>query len=141
MTGTHGQDHHPLARPTVVALAGVVGFMMLAPALLLTLAPSGLTDPGPKPLVPDSAIILFAAGWLLTGATLRPAGSVLSGLALAALLYVAVGVAWVLAFNLHLGAPLGQLLPDLLSPTALRIILIWPLQVAQVLGIFGLGMA
>ena len=141
MTGTHGQDHHPLARAILVALAGAVGFMVLAPVLLLVLVPSGLTDPGPKPLVPDIAVSLFAAGWLLTGATLRPAGSVLCGLVLAALLYIGAGVAWVLAFNLHLGAPLGQLLPDLLSPTARRIILLWPLQVAQVLDIFGLGLA
>jgi len=141
MTGTHRQDHRPLAGSVVVALAGAVGFMVLAPALLLTLVPAGLADPGPKPLVLDIAVALFAVGWLLAGATLRPGGSVLRGLALVVFLYVAVGVAWIIGFNLHLGTPLGQLLPDLLSQTALRIILVWPLQVAQVLGIFGLGMA
>ena len=141
MMGTHWQSHRPLARPDLVALAAAVGFMALAPALLLTLVPAELGDPGPKPLVPNIAVILFAAGWLLAGATLRPGGSALGGLTLAALLYVAVGVVWILGFNLHLGTPLEQLLPNVLSPTALRIILAWPLQVAQVFGIFGLGMA
>ena len=141
MTGTLWQDHRPLARPIPVALVGAVGLMLLAPTLLLTLFPSGPADPGHKPLIPNIAVILFATGWLLVGAALQPGGSAWSGLALAALLYGAVGVAWVIGFNLRLGAPLADLLPDLLSPTALRIMLGWPLQVAQVLGLFDLQLA
>jgi hypothetical protein len=87
--------------------------------------------------LPIGGVLLFAAGWLLIGAALRPRGDARRGMVLAGILYIAIGFAWLVLFNAGLS---GRFVLDVLNPTALQIALIWPFQVAQVLGLFGLTM-
>jgi len=82
-------------------------------------------------------VALFALGWLLVGASLwrwRGGSSVVGGL-VAAGVYWLTGLVWVSAFNLSLGIPATRLL----HPTILLFAFLWPLQVAQALGFFGLS--
>ncbi len=76
-------------------------------------------------------VTLFALGWLLVGAGLWGKRGVLA----AAGVYWLVGVVWAVAFNLSPGTPPMRLL----HPVVLLLALMWPLQVAQVLGLFGLS--
>jgi len=73
-----------------------------------------------------------------TGAGLRPRASAGRGLALGAAVYMLVGVAWVIGFNVSLGSDIGTILRELPTPAGLAIVLMWPLQMAQALGLFGL---
>jgi len=76
-------------------------------------------------------VALFALGWLLVGVGLWGR----RGLLAAAVAYWLVGLVWVVAFNLSVGsAP-----TSLLHPVILLAALMWPLLVAQVLGLFGLS--
>ena len=58
------------------------------------------------------------------------------GALVALVLYILVGVARVVSFNISLS---GARFADFLRPSALLIILLWPLQAAQVLGLSGLS--
>ncbi len=78
-------------------------------------------------------VLLFACGWLLLGAGLRPHGSARRGVLVAALLYVLVGLAWECVYVLT--NPYG----DRPHPVMLIFALLWPWHVAFVLGLFGLG--
>ena len=81
-------------------------------------------------------VILFATGWVLIGTGLSPQGQAWRGMILAVILYILIGIGWVTAFNVGLGAKF----PDIvLHPDFLLVALVWPLQVAQALGILGLG--
>jgi len=86
--------------------------------------------------LPLGGVILFAGGWVLIGAGLRPQGKAWRGMLLAVVLYTLIGIGWVVGFNISLGAGFTELA----HPTLLLIALVWPLQVTQVLGIFGLGL-
>ena len=81
-------------------------------------------------------VILFATGWVLIGAGLGLQGQAWRGMIVAVALYILVGIGWVVAFNAGLGTKIIDMLFD---PTLFLMALIWPLQVAQALGIFGLG--
>ena len=94
----------------------------LAPALLFTL--------------PLAAVGLFLLGWLVVGAGLRVGGSPWRGAVAAGVLYVVIGVVWVFAFNAQLGADLPAMITD---PSWVLLSLIWPMQVAQATGLFGLA--
>ena len=85
--------------------------------------------------LPFAGLAAFAAGWLMIGVGLHPFGKAGYGAGIAAGLYLSTGLLWVFWFNLSLGAlPTGMFLP-----AALLLALIWPLQVAQALGLFGLS--
>jgi len=86
--------------------------------------------------LPLGGVILFATGWVLIGSGLGLQRQAWRGMALAIILYIVIGVGWVVAFNVGLGAKFPEMM---LEPTFLPIVLVWPLQVAQALGIFGLG--
>lgn len=82
------------------------------------------------------ALVPLVAGWLLVGSGLRPRGSPARGTLLAAIVYLLIGIVWVVGFNLRIGTPPVALA----SPWSAFLALIWPLQVAQVLGWFGLSL-
>ncbi len=86
--------------------------------------------------LPLGGVILFATGWVLIGAGLGPQGQAWRGMLLAVILYILIGIGWVTVFNVGLGAKFPEIL---LEPDFLLVALFWPLQVAQALGIFGLG--
>ncbi len=81
---------------------------------------------------------LFALGWVLVGAGLRPRGSARRGALFAASLYIAVGALWTTGFVLV--NPWGT---DF-SQTNLALFLgysifLWPFVMAFVFGLFGLS--
>jgi hypothetical protein len=77
-------------------------------------------------------------GWLVTGAILRPRGSALYGVTLAALLYVVIGVVAVIASeSLAFGTSVGTMLRHPVE--LLGAALIWPAVVLFALGWFGWG--
>lgn len=125
---------NPLFRPAKRALIAAFTFMVLAPSLLATLVPIGR---GAQTLWAfHSAVGLFAAGWLLVGATIRPYGSLWRGSAAAAIFYLLIGAVWMFGFNIAAGTPL---LAILRYPQAIIWgTLYWPAGVAQLLGWFGL---
>jgi len=85
--------------------------------------------------LPFTGVATVAGGWLTIGAGLRPFGHAAYGVLIAAGLYLYTGLLWVFWFNLSLGAPpTGMFLL-----AAVLLALIWPLQVAQALGLFGLS--
>ncbi len=94
------------------------------------------------PLVGNLAIFagvgLFALGWVLVGAGLRPQGSARRGALLAAALYVAVGALWTTGFVLvnPWGTDFSQTNLALLLGYS---IFLWPFAMAFVFGLFGLG--
>ncbi len=80
-------------------------------------------------------------GWVLVGTGLRPRGKAWLGTALSAVRYIWLGLIWVLFFNaVVLGTSMTGLLEPRNLPTGLLIASIWPLQVAQVLGLFHLSL-
>lgn len=94
------------------------------------------------PLLANLAIFigvgLFALGWVLVGAGLRPRGSARSGALLAAALYIAIGALWTTGFVL-----VNPWETDF-SQTNLALLLgysifLWPFAMAFVFGLFGLG--
>lgn len=86
--------------------------------------------------LPLGGVILFATGWVLIGTGLGPQGQAWRGMILAVILYILIGIGWVTVFNVGLGAKFPEIV---LEPNFLLIALAWPFQVAQALGIFGLG--
>ncbi len=90
--------------------------------------------------LPDLGLILFAIGWVVVGAGLRPLGSAVTGAALVLVLYFAIGLVWILA-----STPFGPITidfaADLLSPCVPLIALFWPLYVRIQLGLLGPGMS
>ncbi|MDO9066231.1 MAG: hypothetical protein Q7U96_04010, partial [Chloroflexota bacterium] len=108
-------------------------------ALLYLIRLASSTVPWILVTMPIAATAVFAGGWLLAGMGLRPRGSMLRGASLAALLYVFVGAMWVVTFNVGI---LGNSATDLAQqPVGLvMLVLMWPLQIAQVLGFFGLAL-
>ncbi|MBI3974742.1 MAG: hypothetical protein HY332_25985 [Chloroflexi bacterium] len=80
-------------------------------------------------------VALFALGWLLVGAGLRPGRSALRGALLGAASYLGAGLTWaaVYASTNSFGDRLG---PDLLA-----VVPVWPLHASFVQGLFGLGQA
>ncbi|MEK7510038.1 MAG: hypothetical protein AAB567_00565 [Patescibacteria group bacterium] len=128
---------NPLFRPAKRSVVAALAFMILAPSLLATLISVGRSEVSPETLwaIP-TAVGLFAAGWLLVGASLRPYGSQWRGVIAAAVLYILIGAVWVLGFNTAMGTPP---LAILRSPQTIIVgALFWPLGVAQLLGLFGL---
>ncbi len=85
--------------------------------------------------LPLGGVGLFIAGWMFVGAGLGPQAKAWRGIILAAIMYILIGIIWITAFNVGLGAKLDEVL---LEPNFLLVALVWPLQVAQALGIFGL---
>src|SRR5207249_733753 len=82
-------------RPTKTGLVAAALLMLVGPSLLLVLSRVG---PDPRPSNAwafPAAGAVFAAGWVLVGASLRPAGSAGRGAAAAAVAYVVVGLLWV----------------------------------------------
>jgi hypothetical protein len=57
------------------------------------------------------------------------------------LAYLGVGLVWIMILNIGLlGAPAGEFIRSLfLHPQALMLVLLWPLGIAQVAGLFGLS--
>lgn len=78
----------------------------------------------------------FAAGWILFGFALRPGGSSARGVALAATLYVLVGLVWTIGLQVAFGR---GALATLADRDVMMFSLLWPLQIAQVTGLFGLS--
>lgn len=123
-----------------VALAVVL--MLLGPTAVWTARAFAIRTlgPGAPPWIwaelPWIGSLVFAAGWMLVGAAMRPGGSASRGLALAGILYVVVGLLWTFALQLTFGRPLAAILGN---ADLLLFGLQWPLQVAQVTGLFGLS--
>lgn len=124
----------PLGR-RLTGIAGV-GLLLGGPAVAWSVLPQAA--PAARAAWMFGGAAFFALGWLLLGAALWPGGA-LRGVAVAAGLYVAVGLLWVFAFNVVLGAPPARLLRELATPEGLLFVLGWPLNVAQAIGLFGLG--
>lgn len=104
-------------------------------------APPGWMPPWmPSGLVwlPLGGGALFGLGFVVVGSGLRPRGSFARGALLAATVYALLGLVWVVAFNTLGGAPLFELVRSFRDPFVLALILLWPVQVAQSLGLFGL---
>ena len=118
----------PNGRPPLVPdrLRLGTGAALLLPGSAIPIL-AGLSVAFPLPL---------AAGWLLAGAGLRPRGSARRGTLLAGTAYLLVGMLWVVGFNLRIGTPPVALF----SPWLVFLGLIWPLQIAQVFGWFGLSL-
>lgn len=122
-----------------------VGLMVCGPTLLWLAHPRIIRHAGGPGLAPSwvlfdlplAGVVLFAIGWMLAGAALRPRGQVWRGLLLVVIAYLVVGLAWVVIFNASLGTPP---LVALREPGALFATLAWPLQVAQMLGWLNLGL-
>ena len=111
--------------------------MIFAPSLLAKLFPISRATVSPEILwVFPTAVGMFAIGWFLVGAALRPYNSVWYGVIAAALLYILIGAVWVVGFNMAMGIPL---LAILLPETIIGGTLFWPLGVVQFLGLFGLA--
>lgn len=95
-----------------------------------------------SPLVGNLAIFagvgLFALGWVLVGAGLRPWGSAWRGALLAAFLYVAVGALWTAGFVLVNPWDTDFTQTNLALLLGYSIFL-WPFAMAFVFGLFGLG--
>ena len=125
-----------LFRPAKRVLVAAFTFMVLAPLLLAMLVPIGRGSSDTLWAI-HTTVGLFAAGWLLVGATMRPSGSPWRGAAAAAIFYLLIGAVWVFGFNIAVGGiPLFTLLR---APQNMMLgALYWPLGVAQVLGLFGL---
>ena len=84
--------------------------------------------------LPYGGLAAFVIGWHVGWSGLRPHESMLRGALLGVILYFGVGLLWVFAFNVSRGAPvLG-----LIHGGTLLLAAIWPLQIAQMLGLFGL---
>jgi len=120
--------------PSIGAGLGVMAIGILGLGAFRYFAPR--VQPTILPWLPLGGVILFATGWLLIGTGLGLQGQAWRGMALAIILYIVIGVGWVIAFNVGLGAKFPEMV---LEPTFLLMVLVWPLQVAQALGIFGLG--
>lgn len=122
-------------KPAKGFLVAALAFMILSPSLLATLFPIGRATVSPEILwVFPTAVGMFAIGWLFVGATLRPYGSVWRGVVAAAVLYLLIGAVFVIGVNI--ATPLFALFR---SPQTIIVgTLIWPLGVAQILGLFGL---
>lgn len=127
----------PLFRPAKRALIAAFTFLVLAPSLLTTLGPIGRHEVSPETLWAfPTAVGLFAASWLLVGATLRPYGSPWRGAAAAAIFYLLIGAVWMFGVNIAAGTPLLAILRD---PQAIIAgALYWPMGTVQLLGLFGL---
>jgi hypothetical protein len=84
--------------------------------------------------LPFAGLLVFGLGWLLVSAALVPEGNWLLGIGAGALVYLLIGLVWLTLFNTYLGtSPLA-----LVTPVALLVALLWPLQLAQAFGWFGL---
>lgn len=122
-----------------------LALMVLGPNLLWSLWSRYRYHP-PDVAIPEWAFGLvwyglaaFALGWLMVGAGWRPGNSIVWGVALAATAYALFGLAWTIVFDLEMNdAALGEILEPQKLVAILQQALIWPLTVAQVLGLFGL---
>lgn len=128
-------------RPDWRVVAAALLLAVLAPSLLLTYVPAGRAPSPATVWAAYAAVGLFAAGWVLAGAGLRPRGSAWRGAAAAALLYVMTGLLLYTGFGAATGTPPLPLLRALLTPNGAGFALLWPLLVAQQLGVFDLRMA
>lgn len=86
-------------------------------------------------VLPFAAVAVFFVGWMIVGTGLRFGGSFGRSAAAAVALYFVIGVVWVFGYNARLGTSLPAMIAD---PSWIPLSLIWPLQVAQVIGLFGL---
>lgn len=86
--------------------------------------------------LPYGAVAVIFLGCTLTGAGLRPRGETLRGVVLASVLYVLIGIGWVIF--LHIGLA-HEGFETLVDPGLLLAALLWPFQVTQLFGIPGLG--
>ncbi len=127
----------PILQPDKRTLATALIFMILAPTLLLSLVPVGraVISPQTRWAIP-TALGLFITGWLLAGAALRVHGSARCGAAAAAIIYLMIGVIWVIGYNTVGGVPTFVLMrsPVIMLAGALT----WPYGVAGSTGLFGL---
>lgn len=129
-------------RPSwLVIIAGLV-LMVVVPIVLGLYWSSAAREygfafmPGWVYPLPFGGLASFLVGWLVSWSGLRPQASALRGALLGAILYFGLGLMWVIAFNVILsGSVLGSL-----HLVTLFLATMWPLQVAQVLGLFGLSM-
>jgi hypothetical protein len=87
------------------------------------------------------ALLAFFCGWLLGGVALADGRKSLCGAVTAAVTYFVVGYTWLAVFNVAvMGAPAGTVVADLVrSPANAALAAAWPLQMAQHLGLLGLG--
>ena len=83
-------------------------------------------------------VALFALGWVVVGAGMRPGGSARRGAVLAAALYLALGALWTTGFVLVNPWGTDFTRTNLLLLLGYSIVL-WPFAVVFVFGLFGLG--
>jgi hypothetical protein len=86
--------------------------------------------------LPPLGAVVFAAGWILLGAALRPRGSAARGALPAALLYVACGFLWTFGVQIAFGRSIASIITN---RDLLVFGLEWPVQIAQTLGLFGMS--
>lgn len=127
-----------LARPpwkVVAALA--IAFMFLVPTVLLTTVPVARHTISPHTAwAAPAAAGLFALGWLMTGAALKPLGSLRRRIVAAVAVYLLTGLLVIIGVNVAMGAS-----PQTIVNNAGNILigtLFWPLAIAQAMGLFGL---
>ncbi len=132
----HGLEvrRRELGAATAVAIAGPVLIWTLRAVLIRSLGPGAPSWIWAE--LPWIGSMVFAAGWLLGGSALRPRGSRIRGVALAAVLYVLCGLVWTVALQVSFGRTIPSVLAD---ADVMLFSLQWPLQIAQVTGLFGLS--
>ncbi len=127
----------PSAAPIAPARSWIIGALLLALLGLVLIGPirAAVRVGDLRAALPLVSTGLIALAWIRVGAALRVGGSRRRGAALAAALYLIVGLGWVTDYNAALGLPLTKVIAD---PSFIFAALVWPLQVAQLLGLFGL---
>ena len=89
--------------------------------------------------LPVIGVAVAVAGCLLTATALRPAESALRGLAMGAVVYSAAGLLSLFAVNALSGNVVAGLPRVLADPVAFYVlVLLWPLRIAAMFGLFGL---
>ena len=126
---------------SLAALGGAIGIG--GPMLLWTAywALGARNQPVPPQIVwlPVIGVAVAVAGCLLTAAALRPAQSALRGLAMGAVVYSAAGLLSLFALQALSGSVVAGLPRILADPVAFYVIvLLWPLRIAAMFGLFGL---
>ena len=107
-------------------------------AMMLTGPILGSIEPYQTLWLPIGMNILFALGWVLTGATFRPRKSYSRGALLAAITYLIGGLIWVFSFSIVIGESTEKILTQDLFGLIL-VSIFWPIHMAAWLGLFGLS--
>lgn len=131
-------DRRTLGLGFGLVMFGVAALALARPSHARRFAEVGAA--GILELLPFAGVALFVVGWLVAVAALRPRRSPGRGAALAAVLYVLIGLAWLAGFSIGQGTHAAGFFAVLVrSPAVLLLTLLWPWQMAAVVGWFGIS--